>query len=934
MMKLWAALIAVSLVAATFQTAQAQLFWDVNSTNAGSSDTGDATGTWNSTNTNWTTDGANGTATPGIWDSTNTPVAEFSAAGGATGSSYTVHVADAESTNGLTFDDTLVTVDSTGGTLTLAGATPAINIPGAGNQATISAPLAGANGFTYTGGNSLTTLVLSGANTYSGSTSIISGTLSTGASDVIPDTSVLLLGSATTFGTFKLNGNTETIKAFGSAISNSAPGGKGLMNLGTGTLTLQDDGETRYFFPTTNGSALIGTGKLIKNGTGSLTFDGSTNDSTTFDGEIVLNNGTLQFKQQNNLGSTTHFGATLTLNGGTLQRSASTLVFKNLNIGGDTTIDLTGTGDFQINGGSDVANGTSVTLKTSPQITVNPVTGSNPNAGAWLLRGPIGDDGNGFGFTKLGDGVMRLSSDVSTYTGPVTIKAGFLTLTNPAGGSAVSAKIGNGTGRVNLSGGGLATSAPASAVSGVRQGIVDNPVNVTKSSTISWMPAASFATTTDINFDFIFTNNNFTLDADNTGACPTSSSCVLTFRNDALNGSNTNNKVYRPTMQGNFTYNGDVALLNYNGAVQGGVANTTRVTQLVSSNTGTQTWGGSVSGDAAFRRAATGTTVFTGNVSLLYAGTSTNLTTGTTMTIDSTGTLSIGNGGATGAITSAANIANSGSLVFNRTGSSAFSGAISGTGTVAVMGGGTLSLSAATSNYSGGTTLSGSGTKLLADGGLTGAGAIAVGGGTTLGGIGSVSGVVTNNGTLAPGDTGVGTLTATTNVTDGANSHWAIDLNGASADKLVVGGNLNLAAVDSLDVTAVGSGSSWVIATYAGSLTGTFDSLNIPAGYTINYGTGTNSQITLNGVGCAPGDLNCDGHVDARDYVFWRKTNGPAGDYTAWRANFGVPPGAGSSGGLSGGAAVPEPGTLSLFICALGSGLIASSRRRRSCCRS
>lgn len=97
-----------------------------------------------------------------------------------------------------------------------------------------------------------------------------------------------------------------------------------------------------------------------------------------------------------------------------------------------------------------------------------------------------------------------------------------------------------------------------------------------------------------------------------------------------------------------------------------------------------------------------------------------------------------------------------------------------------------------------------------------------------------------------------------------------------------------------------------------------------------------------------PGDFNSDGKVDAGDYVTWRKNqntnnalandNGlgtPVGTahYDLWRANFGNPPGAGAGGGLDGAGAVPEPGSLSLVIFAIGSALITCSskfRRRRS----
>src|SRR5947208_2231163 len=49
--------------------------------------------------------------------------------------------------------------------------------------------------------------------------------------------------------------------------------------------------------------------------------------------------------------------------------------------------------------------------------------------------------------------------------------------------------------------------------------------------------------------------------------------------------------------------------------------------------------------------------------------------------------------------------------------------------------------------------------------------------------------------------------------------------------------------------------------------------------------TSTDFQITV--IQSVPGDFNTDGHVDAADYVLWRKTQGNATNYNAWRINFG-----------------------------------------------
>jgi hypothetical protein len=91
------------------------------------------------------------------------------------------------------------------------------------------------------------------------------------------------------------------------------------------------------------------------------------------------------------------------------------------------------------------------------------------------------------------------------------------------------------------------------------------------------------------------------------------------------------------------------------------------------------------------------------------------------------------------------------------------------------------------------------------------------------------------------------------------------------------------------------------------------------------------------GGGTSLGDYNFNGHVDAADYVIWRKTLNqvggdlPAdgdndgtvdpGDYEVWRTNFGRTPGAGASLSTN---AVPEPAGLAMLAWA---GALAVSRR-------
>jgi autotransporter-associated beta strand protein len=255
-------------------------------------------------------------------------------------------------------------------------------------------------------------------------------------------------------------------------------------------------------------------------------------------------------------------------------------------------------------------------------------------------------------------------------------------------------------------------------------------------------------------------------------------------------------------------------------------------------------------------------------------------------------------------------------------GDATLSGTISGAGRVSVTTG-KMTLTNNSNSYTGTTTVDGG--TLLVNGSHSGGDIYTVNSGGTLGGTGSIGSTILINsgGILAPGAS-VGTLTTTTNVTMAAGSHLAIELSGASADKLVVGGGLDLSGAQFLDVTGIGSGSSWLIATYAGSLTGTFES--VTPGYTVDYGTA--GQITLN-LGGLAGDYNGNNKVDAADYVLWRKNptgfgGNPAG-YTTWRQNFGQPPGSGA--GLASSAGVPEPASCSLVLCAV-LGLLSGCSRR------
>jgi len=199
---------------------------------------------------------------------------------------------------------------------------------------------------------------------------------------------------------------------------------------------------------------------------------------------------------------------------------------------------------------------------------------------------------------------------------------------------------------------------------------------------------------------------------------------MLTAANTYSGGTNFNAGILAVTSDGNL----GTGALSFNGgtlealAAGGGITSSKAVTLDAGGGTflgdtgTTSTLSGAISGVGSLTKDGGGTLILTGTDA--YGGTTINA-----------GTLQIGAGGITGSITGS--ISNDGTLVFDRSDSVTFNGAISGTGDLVQQGGGTLILTG-NSTYTGGTTVN--------------AGVLQVGNGGTTG---SISGNVTDNGTLA-----------------------------------------------------------------------------------------------------------------------------------------------------------------------------------------
>ncbi|MES2924674.1 MAG: autotransporter-associated beta strand repeat-containing protein, partial [Verrucomicrobiota bacterium] len=571
------------------------------------------------------------------------------------------------------------------GSVTLAGNITGTNDSFIGSNtgtATISGAIGetgGARTLSKGGGG---TIVLSGANTYTGATVVNAGTLAlnydTQNNSKLSNSAALTLNN----GTLQFAGGTTHAEVVGSVTINGAASitrnganastidlgnytNNGLLNVADATLatTSKTNNATGFLDGTTLGGADLATNsagavsgfagyadvtrqasgpKVITSAAGSVVriIEGT----GALPANITIAGGTTDIGTlfQSTSGGTA--ASTVDLTGGTLRLGAAGQI-----------ISSTGSGALTIQNGVLTAGGAAA---TSGQISL--LNGG----GTFTVLSQIADNGAAVSLRTGGNVTLGSTSTVSTnnYTGGTTVSSG--TLTVATSNAVAGARTGLGTAAVSVVNGGNLRFFTAGGAGGLNTLSYANAINLTDSTltsednVVTYGGAISLTGANTVNV--VYGTKN------------------ATFSNVSGTGSLTK------TGGGTLTLEGDLTGFSSNIVLGGG-------TVLIGGDAD-RTLGNAISGGGAFAKSGIGTLTLTAN----------NTSTGAT-TITG-GTLQIGTGGATGQLgTGSVSLAAGTTLTYNRTGDVSQGGLNSvaaGNGIVNVNGGANLSINGS-GNFSG-----------------------------------------------------------------------------------------------------------------------------------------------------------------------------------------------------------------------------------------
>jgi autotransporter-associated beta strand protein len=752
-----------------------------------------------------------------------------------------------------TADITMTSASSvlTNGTVTTSGADFLFS------DGTASAVLAGDGALVKSGAG---TVVLTGANTYTGGTTITAGTLTLGAggtggsvtgtianagtlvidrsdnlvfATVVTGTGALektgtniltLTGDSTATGATTI---TQGTLRLGNGGTTGSLGGA-LVNAGTLIIDRSDDLSL--------GNQISGAGAVVKQGANTVTL--TTANSHT--GTTSITNGTLALSGAGTLGDATGAvsvaGGSLDLGGKTISKTATV----TLTSGAITNGTLGSTVGFQVQSGriSAILDGAGDLVKsTTGTVTLggaNTYGGATTlNAGTLVLEGP-GTLGDVAGDLTVAGGVLDLGGTTATKTGAVALTSGLVTHGTLSTSDAIDLQGGTinavlaGTGSVVKSGGGTVTLGGANTYGGattlnagtlvlegagtlgdaagdltVAGGVLDlGGTTATKTGAVTLTSGlvthGTLSTSEDIDLQ------GGTIDAvlAGTGAIVKTGPGVA-----VLTGDN--------TLSGTTTVSDGTLALGDGGTSGSLVGDIVNDATFLVDRSDSGTLAGEISGTGALIKTGSGTLILTADNPF-----------GGTTTIQE-GTLSLGDGGALGSL--GGDIVNNGALEINRTTDLTLDGVISGTGTLTKTGANTLTLTGA-NTLSGMTTVSGG--TLVVNGTL---GPVTLAAGTTLGGGGRI-GALDARGTVAPGNS-IGTL-STGAVTFRSGSTYRVEINDAGAsDRLAATGKVTIQTGAKVEVDpapgSYGDNLTYTILGATGGIAGAFSAVDYGVGSTL-----------------------------------------------------------------------------------------------------
>lgn len=336
--------------------ASPNLYWTADGSTLGGS------GTWNTAGANWS---ANITPVTGTaW--TDGKSAFFQGTGGTV-------------TLGTALSAASVTISSNGYTLAGEGLgslnTPTIDITNGGDTAVVSARLVGSGGLAKGGSGIL--VVSNTTNAYTGVTSVVSGTLQSGAANVIPDASQL---SAARFSAHDFAGFSDTVAGISGLGS--------ITNIGGLTVNITGATDIRYDGTLSGSGNFIvdsaGSGRQVFNSTNLTEADGA---AKSYTGATVIRSGVLAIANGVNRVPNATSGVEIETNG----RLELTSANATYTIGADanTVVTLKG-GSLGQEQDEDVTLANAVNVATSSSILVKNTTAPvTPNTEEVTLSGVL-----------------------------------------------------------------------------------------------------------------------------------------------------------------------------------------------------------------------------------------------------------------------------------------------------------------------------------------------------------------------------------------------------------------------------------------------------------------------------------------------------------------------------------------------------------------